>query len=549
MPDGPPASDRLGSEPKSHNSESDMEVSCQEQHDMRFSRANTGATAGNCEILVQVASSTKGRWRSFAVTEYALNDRGSLELVTEDYYDAEILRLFENYRLDREQVVDSVAHLVPEPDNPHSPDSVAIWVNGHKVARMTQEDSERYWKPLARIVVSGYVPVAPIRYWATLRRDKGQVRLETKAVLSVSRPELLFPINTSPTRAALLPQGPSVKVLNENDHAEYLHDVLPVSGEGRVILTLEANRHKLADGSEVDTVDVLHDRRIVGRLSTQMSEQLAPVVRYAFENNKLTAVWGTIRGSSFELSLTVQAVRAEDLPRSWYLDLPNSLPQLKPKQDYYELDPAFVPSDAEEDPDLRRPPRPGEEPYRAYPSTHGSTAMRGPGSSLGNDSRALLGLGILGALILVLGIVCVFFKPGLGVVAIIVGAVLGLAGLYFGRLRTPARLDEDFTYDEPDDDVDDDELDPADQDVDDVGSSTDDADEDPSLRGSASFEDDEEYLAEDTESFPEDEVEEFDVDEPGTEAYEDDEYAFEENDGYETVGQDQYHATHRDPRD
>ncbi|MDN5655459.1 MAG: hypothetical protein L0G46_10300, partial [Kocuria sp.] len=76
-----------------------------------------------------------------------------------------------------------------------------------------------------------------------------------------------------------------------------------------------------------------------------------------------------------------------------------------------------------------------------------------------------------------------------------------------------------------------------------------DVSEDPSIDEYGSFDDDEEYLAEDAESFPDDEVEEFDVDEPETEAYDEGYDAFEEADGYETVGQDQYHATHREPRD
>lgn len=475
------------------------------------------------------------------MTEYALNDRGSLELVTEDYYDAEILRMFDGRRLDREQVVDAVAHLVPEPDNPLFPDSIAVWVDGHKVARMSTEDSERYWKPLGRIVSSGYVPVAPIRYWATQRRDNGHSRLETKAVLSLSRPELLFPINSSPIHAALLPQGPSVKVLDENEYAEYLHDVLPVSGEGRVILTLEANRHKMVDGQEVDTVDVLHDRRIVGRLSTQMSEQLAPVVRYAFENNKLTAVWGTIRGSSYELSLTIQAVRANDIPRSWYLDLPNSLPQLKPQQDAYELDPAFVPTEAEDNPELKRAPRPGEEPERAYPMTHGSTAASRNGFLRQDHHPVALGLGAVGALILILGIVFVFFKPVLGIIGIIVGASLAFGGLYIARAQSPARLDEDFSYDEPNPAAPDHEADqPAATETDGESESYDQQDDSYGQYDSYEEDDASDESAGDANG---------EYDETGPVHYIDPEVGTDESDGYETIGQDQATVSRSEYRD
>ncbi len=98
-----------------------------------------------------------------------------------------------------------------------------------------------------------------------------------------------------------------------------------------MILTLEANQMKLSDGRLIDTVEVLHDRKLVGRLSTQMSAQLAPVVKYAYDRNRLTSAWGTIRGNSLELSLTVQALRASEIPAEWYRTLPNNVPELLPE--------------------------------------------------------------------------------------------------------------------------------------------------------------------------------------------------------------------------
>lgn len=387
------------------------------------------------------------------MTQYALNDRGSLDLVTEDFYDTEILRLMDSMRFDREQVLDAQAVLVPEPDNPHFPRSIAVRVNGLKIGRFSPEDSRRYYDALARVVASGYEPVVPIRVWATMHRWNGQVGLESRAVLSISRPELLFPLNASPLHAAVLPQGPTLKVLDEKDHAEYLHGILPVSGEGRVILTLEVNRVRQADGSEIDSVDVLHDRKVVGRLSTQMSEQLAPVVRYAFEHYKLTAAWGTIRGNAFELSLTVQTVRAADLPVSWYADLPNDLPQLKPAEQVKELEPAYQPSHAEKHPESRRTPRPAaagqEPPQRADAAEEpGRIARRRPreagSGGLGTSrpgQRLGWSIGILGILILMTSLVVIFFHTALGVLGVLLGVSLGFCGLYLGRLDQPQEDD------------------------------------------------------------------------------------------------------------
>ena len=41
------------------------------------------------------------------------------------------------------------------------------------------------------------------------------------------------------------------------------------------------------------------------------------MIRYAFENDRLTSAWGTIRGNTLELSSTVQAARPADIPQEW----------------------------------------------------------------------------------------------------------------------------------------------------------------------------------------------------------------------------------------
>lgn len=250
------------------------------------------------------------------MVDYALGDRGSVDIVTDDYYEAETLQIFEELHIDRERIWYGEARLVPEPDNPYEPNSIAVYIDEFKVGRMSAADSAAYWDSITRVVASGYEPIAHLQLSAiAVRAEGGGMHVKSTGVLSLSAPGSLFPLNDAPTRATLLPQGPSMKVLDEKEHSEYLHSILPPSGEGRVILTLEANQLKTSDGRFVDSVEVRHDRKLVGRLSTQMSEQLAPVIRYAFENDRLTSAWGTIRGNTLELSLTVQAARPADIPQ------------------------------------------------------------------------------------------------------------------------------------------------------------------------------------------------------------------------------------------
>lgn len=276
------------------------------------------------------------------MTDYALNDRGSLDVVTENFYDTEIMRVFGGLSAGRAQTWNGMAALVPEPDNPFDPRTVSVRVGENKVAHLSSEDAHRYWHPLSRVIASGYTPVVPLHLEAELLRQDGVAEVDARAVIDIAPPDLLFPLNTAPAQAAVLPQGSSIKVLDEQDFAEYLHSIVPASGEGRVILTLEVNKVRNSHGVTVDTVDVLYERKQVGRLSTQMSQQFIPIINHAFDHDLLTAVWGTIRGSSFEVSMTLQAARASEVPAQWFTELPNDVPELLPEAEQYEVPAAYV---------------------------------------------------------------------------------------------------------------------------------------------------------------------------------------------------------------
>ena len=373
------------------------------------------------------------------MTDYVLGDRGTVQVITDDYYDAEILQVFEELLIDRERVWNGEVRLVPEPDNPYQPQAIAVYADDLKLGRLSPEDSAAYWGPITRVVASGYDAVTRMQLSAVLRGVTSETHIESSGQLSLSAPGSLFPLNNAPTQATLLPQGASMKVLDEKDHSEYLHSILPPSGEGRVILSLENNQIKHADGRVVDSVDILHDRKVVGRLSTQISEQLAPVIRYAYEHDKLTSAWGTIRGNSFELSLTVQAARPSEIPAEWYQELPNYLPELLPAAPSYEVPPAYVPTEGEATrsnaPKKKRslmPSRPATADQAPTETGAYEIADTDNSNSLGLQRISVL-LGLVGGLILVTGLVLVFFKPLLGILGIVLGASVAFLALFVGR--------------------------------------------------------------------------------------------------------------------
>lgn len=375
------------------------------------------------------------------MADFALGDRGTVRFITNDYYDAEILQVFEELQLDREKIWNGEARLVPEPDNPYQPNAIAVYIDDYKVGRLTAEQSKEYWNPICRVVASGYDAIATLQLSAVLRRNAERENyIESEGYLALSAPGSLFPLNQAPKRATLLPQGPSMKVLDEKNHSEYLHSILPPSGEGRVILTLENNHLKTSDGRLVDSVEVFHDRKMVGRLSTQVSEKLAPVIRYAFEKNRLTSAWGTIRGNAFELSLTVQAQRASELPQEWFDTLPNNVPELIPAAENYDITSGFVPTEGEKNRDVPKSSRKQRRPKVNVAAQHAvpeasseSQAVQETHRAVAVNKRFPLLVGILGGIILMIGLVLVFFKPILGAMFIVFGGSFAFLGLFFGR--------------------------------------------------------------------------------------------------------------------
>ena len=120
------------------------------------------------------------------MVDYALGDRGSVEIVTDDYYEAETLQVFEELHIDRERIWYGEARLVPEPDNPYEPNSIAIYIDEFKIGRMSVADSAAYWEPITRVVASGYEPIAHLQLSAVaVRTENGDMRVKSTGALSV----------------------------------------------------------------------------------------------------------------------------------------------------------------------------------------------------------------------------------------------------------------------------------------------------------------------------------------------------------------------------
>lgn len=386
------------------------------------------------------------------MTDYALNDRGSLDVVTENFYDTEIMRVFGGLSVGRSQTWAGLAALVPEPDHPFDPRTISVRIGENKVAHLPTQDAHRYWDPIARVVASGYTPVVPLKLDARLERNDGLAEVDASAVISIAPPDLLFPINPAPIQAAVLPQGSSIKVLDEQDFAEYLHSIVPASGEGRVIVTLEANKVRNSHGVTVDTVDVLYERKQVGRLSTQMSQQFIPIINHAFDHNLLTAAWGTIRGSAFEVSMTLQAARASEVPDAWYEELPNDVPELVEEAETYDVPPAYIPVETDRGRNSKKwrkgytaaHPQGPADAAASRPAAGSSRVAEDPlaiGDRPASERRrapkgakaAVLALALLTLVLIVGAVVMISFEPLATTLFAIVAVATGFMAFYLNR--------------------------------------------------------------------------------------------------------------------
>ncbi|WP_369065786.1 hypothetical protein [Kocuria carniphila] len=386
------------------------------------------------------------------MTDYALNDRGSLDVVTENFYDTEIMRVFGGLSVGRSQTWTGLAALVPEPDHPFDPRTISVRIGENKVAHLPAQDAHRYWDPVARVVASGYTPVVPLKLDARLERNDGLAEVDATAIISIAPPDLLFPINPAPIQAAVLPQGSSIKVLDEQDFAEYLHSIVPASGEGRVIVTLEANKVRNSHGVTVDTVDVLYERKQVGRLSTQMSQQFIPIINHAFDHNLLTAAWGTIRGSAFEVSMTLQAARASEVPDAWYDELPNDVPELVEEAETYDVPPAYIPVETDRGRNSKKwrkgytaaHPQGPADAAASRPAAGSSRVAEDPlaiGDRPASERRrapkgakaAVLALALLTLVLIVGAVVMISFEPLATTLFAIVAVATGFMAFYLNR--------------------------------------------------------------------------------------------------------------------
>jgi hypothetical protein len=246
------------------------------------------------------------------------------EVVGASEHEAAIRSLLPSPLPGRGADLDTVADLVPEPDNRFDPYAVAVRVAEKVVGYLPQEDARHYQPVLADLVEQGFQPQAPCRVSASEweaadwdRRGLGLTEYHASVALALAQPHMLVPLNLPPAGSYQpLPHGTATVVPMDRDGFELIVPYFRPEGECWVYATLHAIEHVSAKSGKL-AVEVRLDGERVGQLGPRCSADFLPAVQYLADLRSETAARMVVRGNPLNSELVLYAARANELPATW----------------------------------------------------------------------------------------------------------------------------------------------------------------------------------------------------------------------------------------
>lgn len=235
-------------------------------------------------------------------------------------------------RLDEEMVLeDLTATLVPEPDNPHDANAVAVQLGGRTAGYLGRDDAREYQPVLMDLVRAGFAPTARANLWAIARKDYDKPRKPrffANLRLALKDPHLLIPVNDPPEAASsLLPWGNALQLTGEEKYQGTLARYVSPAGDGLALGTLHVTVGGTAK-SPKDVIEVRIDGQPVGTLSAASSVHFAPVVQHLASGGVLALAWLRLKGNAVSTQVTLQATKSHELPQQWFAEL-STIPRLR----------------------------------------------------------------------------------------------------------------------------------------------------------------------------------------------------------------------------
>lgn len=273
-----------------------------------------------------------------------------VDLVGEYYRRDKILQIAGGRPSDDEPLrADIKVELVPEPDNPHSPngDAISARVGGQLVGYLSSADARKWSNVIQRITASGATAITNGNIFAYNRRKWDQsgaqkTEVELNIRVGLPEPDMLLPINVGPLElVSILPWGAALQVTKEEDHFEHLFEYVPVRGEGMVVLTMHRLENVLRNGTVKELVEVRLDGERVGQLTPTTSQHYLSTIRHAEDMGKTLGVWAKLKGSGVAAELVIYGARATDLSDKWLRSMP-VLPSFVAEADHYDVPNAYI---------------------------------------------------------------------------------------------------------------------------------------------------------------------------------------------------------------
>lgn len=244
---------------------------------------------------------------------------------------AETIRaLFDQPLAERGADMDTVAELVPHPENRFDPFAVAVKVDQEIVGYLPQDDAKRYQPVLMSLVGQGLQPQVPCHVRASEwepadweRRDDPGTDFHASVSIALGQPHLLVPVNLPPAGDyEVLPSGSPVDVPLFTDGPEVLEAYLRPEGECWAHATLDAVDEPYDPAEDSDRrprqlVEVRLDDEPVGQLDLRQSADFLPAIHYLADLRATTAARVLVRGTRGSAELILYAARTHDLPATW----------------------------------------------------------------------------------------------------------------------------------------------------------------------------------------------------------------------------------------
>lgn len=222
------------------------------------------------------------------------------------------------------ELTETRAALVPEPDNPHDSNAVAVWIDDrHPVGHLPRDIAREYSRRLESLDRGTYLQV-PARVWITPRSDwdertGAEVRRITGSVtVRLPNPDGIVPYNDLPEEPhTVLPWGRAVQLTGEEQHMDVLRTFVLGHAPRHVAATLHVIEAPRRTGDPARIVEVRLDGERVGVMSKAISDQIRDLVTYVASRGRTPVARAIIKGSDLRADVTVNVARTSDVPQRW----------------------------------------------------------------------------------------------------------------------------------------------------------------------------------------------------------------------------------------